>query len=51
LQAASTYWDAKRPDDAARALSEAAKLLPRELLADAPADPTAADVSHTDAAE
>ena len=46
LQTASTHWDAKRPEEASRALSEAAKLLPRELLADAPADPTAADVWH-----
>lgn len=51
LQAASTHWDAKRLDDASRALSEAARLLPRELLADAPADPSAADVWHTDAAQ
>jgi spermidine synthase len=46
LQAASTYWGAGRSDDATRALNEAAKLLPRALLADAPADRTAADVWH-----
>ena len=44
LQAASTYWVSNRHDEASRALNEAAKLLPADLLADAPPDPTASDV-------
>lgn len=44
LQAASTFYAAGRARDASRALAAASELIPRRLLADAPADPTAAEV-------
>jgi spermidine synthase len=44
LQIASALWVAGRADEASQALERAAHALPRHLLADAPADPTAADV-------
>lgn len=51
LQAASTYWVLGRSDDAARALSRAAKLLPSDLLSAAPPDPTASDVWQVEPAD
>jgi spermidine synthase len=44
LQAAGAYWVAGRRDEASRALTAAAELLPAHLLAEAPADPTAAEL-------
>jgi spermidine synthase len=44
LQAAGAYYVAGRHAEASRALELAAGLLPRRLLADAEADPTAAEV-------
>jgi len=44
LQTASTHWVEGNREAASRALGQAVKLLPRELLADAPPDPTASDV-------
>lgn len=44
LLAAGGLWVAGRVDESARALAAAAELIPRHLLADAPADPTAAEV-------
>jgi spermidine synthase len=46
LQAAGAYWVAGRHAEASRALGVAAELLPRHLLVDAEADPTAAEVWH-----
>lgn len=46
LQAASVHWTLDRSDEAAEALLQAGSLLSPELLADAPPDPTAADVWH-----
>ncbi|MEN8181648.1 MAG: hypothetical protein ABFS46_03830 [Myxococcota bacterium] len=44
LQAAGAFYSAGREEEAGQALAAAAGLLPRRLLADAPADPTAAEV-------
>jgi spermidine synthase len=44
LQAAGSLWMAGRAHDAGQLLARASELLPPELLAQAPADPTAADV-------
>ncbi len=44
LQAASSLWVAGRAQEAAQFLARASELLPPELLAQAPADPSAADV-------
>lgn len=46
LQAAGVHWTAGRREAAARAVERAAELLPERLFANAPADPTAADVWH-----
>jgi spermidine synthase len=44
LQAAGVFFAAGRGEDAGRALAAASELIPRRLLAEAPADPTAAEV-------
>jgi len=44
LQRAAALHAAGRDEEAARALEAAAALLPRSVLAEAPADPSAADV-------
>jgi spermidine synthase len=44
LQAASVFFAAGRSEDAGRALAAASELIPRRLLAEAPADPTVAEV-------
>ena len=44
LQMAGALWVEGRPDEAARAIAIAADLLPPEILADAEADPTAAEL-------
>jgi spermidine synthase len=44
LQAAGAYFAAGRHAEASRAVARAAELLPRRLVADAEADPTAAEV-------
>jgi hypothetical protein len=44
LQRAAALHAKGQADEAARALASAADLLPRSVLADAPADPSAADV-------
>ncbi len=44
LQRAGALWVSERSREAALALEDASRLLPRRLLADAPADPTAAEV-------
>jgi spermidine synthase len=44
LQMAGALWQEGRADEAARAVSVAADLLPPRLLADAPPDPTVADL-------
>jgi spermidine synthase len=44
FQAAGALYAAGRTEDASRALAAAAERLPRRLLADAPADPTAAEL-------
>ncbi len=44
LQAAGSFYVLGREEEAARALEAAARHLPRRLLADAPADPTASQV-------
>ena len=44
LQAADVFFELGRSEEASRALAAASKLIPRRLLADAPADPTAAGV-------
>jgi spermidine synthase len=46
LQRAGALWAAGRDADAARALEIAAGALPPSIVADAPADPSAADVWH-----
>ena len=48
LQTASALFMAGDVRGSGSALARAAALLPRDLLAEAPADPTAADVWHTD---
>jgi spermidine synthase len=44
LQAAGALWVAGREEQASRALAAASARLPPQLLADAPADPTAAEI-------
>ena len=44
LQLAGAYWAAGRAEEAASALALASERLPRSLVADAPADPTAAEL-------
>jgi len=44
LQMAGALWTEGREDEAARAVAVAASLLPAHLLAEAPADPTAAEL-------
>ena len=44
LRAAAAFWAAGDKARASRALSEASERLPRRLFADAPDDPTAAEV-------
>ncbi|MEE9608057.1 MAG: hypothetical protein V3U03_09995 [Myxococcota bacterium] len=44
LQRAGAYWAAGRAEEAASALALASERLPRSLVADAPADPTAAEL-------
>jgi spermidine synthase len=44
LQAAGVFFAAGRGEEASRALAAASELIPRRLLAEAPADPTAAEV-------
>jgi hypothetical protein len=46
LQAAGAFYVERRPEESGRALAAAAELLPPRLLADAEADPTAAEVWH-----
>lgn len=48
LQVAGALYAGGRTDEASRALARAAELLPRRLLADAEADPTAAELWHTE---
>jgi spermidine synthase len=48
LQVAGALLAAGRGDEAGRALAAAAALLPRELFADAPPDPTAAEAWHAE---
>lgn len=48
LQAAGAFYAEGRSDDSARALESAISLLPRRLVGDAPADPTAAEVWAAD---
>ncbi len=48
LQLAGAFYAEGRTDEASRALARAAELLPRRLLADAEADPTAAELWHVE---
>ncbi len=47
LQAAAALFALERDAESSRALAAASEALPRELFADAPADPSAAEVWHT----
>lgn len=49
LQTASALWNRGRTGEASQALARAARLLPADLLAHAPADPTASEVWPADA--